>query len=442
MEFLEITTPCGSVKGSVEDGVARFLGIPFAKAERFSYPTEVTQWDGALEALSYAPAPIQKMAYHSVDCNDPSNFYEHETMKGIACTYSEDCLYLNIWAPEHAEKAPVLVVIFGGGEVTGHTNELPYDGTAFAKKGVITVFLSYRLNIFGFIALEELAKRDGKTGNYAYYDQQKGIEWVRHNIAAFGGDPENMTLAGQSAGAANCEAQIKSPLNKGIFKQAVIQSSAGFTTGLKVKDNRKAEYAKWHKIFEASGCSNLDEFCTLPAKTLFSLFEKESAGKINFCNTIYDKDFGSELRNAPCDTKIMIGITSEDVMPFLLSVFADILCKSQKKAGVPTYRYFFKRQLPGDNKGAWHSSDLWYFYGALDKCWRPFSEDDHRLADVMQDYAVNFFKTGDPNGKGLLRWEPALTSKKDYIFFDELPARMDKLPQWKLLKTMLTAKPL
>jgi len=438
MEKVRITCPCGIIEGDKENGICRFLGIRYARAERFSYPSEVTSWDGVYDAHRYGDAPIQKMAFDPVDCSDPRNFYEHETMNNVSCRYSEDCLNLNIWAPEHAENAPVLISIFGGGEVTGRTQELPYDGTELAKKGVIVVFISYRLNIFGFLALKALADRDGKTGNYAYYDQYTAIRWVRHNIRAFGGDPENMTLAGQSAGAANCETQIKSPLNEGVFKQAIIQSSAGFTTVLKAKDNRESEYKKWQPVFDKSGCRSLEEFIALPAETLFRLFEQESASKPGFCTTIYDDAFGSEKKNRPCRTRIMTGITSEDVFPAVLYVFSNLLAKNQKKAGVPTYRYYFKRQLPGDENSAWHSSDLWYFYGALEKCWRPFTSADRELADTMQRYAVNFMKTGDPNGDGLVSWLPVGSSKKDSLMLDAGGAAMGHPGLFKLIRKTLT----
>ena len=440
MENIRIQCPCGELEGEREDGVCRFLGIRYAVAERFSYPEEVTGWDGLYDAHRYGDAPVQKMAFDPMDCNDPGNFFEHETMRDVPCRYSEDCLNLNIWTPADAENAPVLISIFGGGEVTGRTHELPYDGTALAKKGVIVVFISYRLNIFGFLALKALAERDGKSGNYAYYDQYTAIQWVRHNIQAFGGDPENMTLAGQSAGAANCETQIKSPLNKGVFRQAIIQSSAGFTTVLKAKDNREKEYRKWQLIFDRSGCKTLEEFLSLPAETLFRLFEQASASKPGFCTTVYDDAFGSAAKNQPCETKIMIGITSDDVFPAVLYVFSELLYKSQRKGGVETYRYFFQRQLPGDQHGAWHSSDLWYFYGALKKCWRPFLPEDYELADRMQRYTVNFMRSGDPNGEGLAQWTPVGQSRNDSLILDADTVKMGNPGFWHLIRKTLSGK--
>lgn len=434
-----VDTLCGKVEGICDEGVRRFLGIPFAKAKRFGYPQEITHWDGILQADHYGDAPLQELAFYPVDTEQSEDFYIKETLKGVHVTYSENCLNLNIWAPEKAENAPVLIVIYGGGLVTGSTDELCYDGTALAKKGIIVVFLSYRLNIFGFLALKALEERDGRTGNYGYYDQQVGIEWIRHNIAAFGGDINNMTLAGQSAGAASCEAQIKSPLNVGYFKQAIIQSSAGFTTCLKAKDNRKKEYEKWQKVYDKSGCSSLDDFISLPAQKLYQLYKEESAGKFAFCNAIYDENFTGPLKNQPCATKIMVGMTSEDVMPYILYVLSGMLAKRQKKGGTDTYRYYFCRQLPGDSNGAWHSSDLWYFYGALHKCWRPFTKEDYILSDNMTSYAANFMKSGNPNGSGLPFWESFMQSGQ-FMFFDTEKMGMGKPDSLRLLKELLTGK--
>lgn len=423
METVEQIIPCGRITGIKEDGVCRFLGIRYAKADRFSYPEEITEWKGVFDATQYGDAPLQKDAFDPVDCSDPKNFFAYETMNGVCCRYSEDCLNLNIWAPENAENAPVLLSIFGGGEVTGRTQELQYDGTALAKKGVIVVFINYRLNIFGFLALRALTERDGKSGNYAYYDQQTAITWVRHNIRAFGGDPNNLTIAGQSAGAANAETQIKSPLNKGVFRQAILQSSAGFTTGLKAKDNREKEYRKWQRIYDRSRCGSLKAFTELPAETLFRLYEAESSGRIGYCTTIYDEAFGSKQRNEPCDTTVMIGITSQDVMPLVLHYFSNVLHKSQEKVHIPTYRYYFQRQLPGDDYGAWHGSDLWYFYGALQRCWRPFTEEDFALADAFQNRIVRFMTCGNPSDDNV-QWLPVGASRTDYMVLDADGCRM------------------
>lgn len=205
MNTIQVTTPCGVVEGFQEDGVNCFLGIPYATAKRFEYPQPVISWKGICDAKKYGPAPIQQRAYVQVDASDPQNHYEHEFYQNFQSEYSEDCLNLNIWTPENPLNCPVLVIIYGGGLVTGQNNSPECNGSFLAKHGIITVAMNYRVNIFGFIAMKELEDENGKSGNYGYYDQQAAIAWVRHNIQSFGGDVNNMTLIGQSAGATSCE---------------------------------------------------------------------------------------------------------------------------------------------------------------------------------------------------------------------------------------------
>ena len=292
MNTIQVTTPCGVVEGFQEDGVNCFLGIPYAAAKRFEYPQPVISWKGICDAKKYGPAPIQQRAYVQVDASDPQNHYEHEFYQNFQSEYSEDCLNLNIWTPENPLNCPVLVIIYGGGLVTGQNNSPECNGSFLAKHGIITVAMNYRVNIFGFIAMKELEDENGKSGNYGYYDQQAAIAWVRHNIQSFGGDVNNMTLIGQSAGATSCETQIKSPLNKGIFKQAIIQSSAGLASFIKQKPDNTKEYAKWRQVYERTGCKSIEEFKQLPAKTLYDAFAEVSAkSSIGFCNAVYDEKF-------------------------------------------------------------------------------------------------------------------------------------------------------
>ena len=383
MNTIQVTTPCGVVEGFQEDGVNCFLGIPYATAKRFEYPQPVISWKGICDAKKYGPAPIQQRAYVQVDASDPQNHYEHEFYQNFQSEYSEDCLNLNIWTPENPLNCPVLVIIYGGGLVTGQNNSPECNGSFLAKHGIITVAMNYRVNIFGFIAMKELEDENGKSGNYGYYDQQAAIAWVRHNIQSFGGDVNNMTLIGQSAGATSCETQIKSPLNKGIFKQAIIQSSAGLASFIKQKPDNTKEYAKWRQVYERTGCKSIEEFKQLPAKTLYDAFAEVSAkSSIGFCNAVYDENFTSGIKNQPCPVKIMCSVTSEDVMPFLLYWMCGFLAKSQRKLGVDTYTYYFRRQLPGDTKGAWHGSDLIYLYGWLSHSWRPFGKEDYMLQEA------------------------------------------------------------
>lgn len=439
MESIIKKIPCGDLKGVTYEGIERYLGIKYATAGRFELPKEVIKWEGVYEALNYGPAPIQDSTYDPKDPEDPKNHYPHEFMRGVKADYSEDCLYLNIWTPENAIKAPVLVVIYGGGLVSGMSQSLEFNGDEFARRGIITVTLNYRVNVFGFMYLKKLEDENGRAGNYGYYDQQMAIEWVRHNIEALGGDINNMSIIGQSAGAASAEGQIKSPLNKGYFKQAIIQSSAGFTTMLKAKDNRETEDKKWSEVYEACGVHSIDELKKLPAKDLYRAYEQVSSkNPLAFCTTIYGEDFVSPKKNEPVDTKIMYSITSQDVMPFILHIMGKGLAKSQSQK-TDTYAYYFCRQLPGDDKGAWHSSDLMYVYSTLERSWRPYTKEDYALSNRMISYLEAFIKTGDPNYEGSEKWLPVNRSGK-YMYFDTIKHGMKKIHVFHLIRETLFGK--
>ena len=429
MEEIYLDTPCGSIKGVSEDGVNRFLGIRYANASRFEYAEEVKHWDGVYEALDYGAAPIQMRTYEKY--RNENAHYEVEFLKGVKAEYSEDCLFLNVWAPEDAKDCPVLVVIYGGVNMKGHTNEKEFDGTEFAKRGIIVVTLNYRVNIFGLMAIKELEKPDGRCGNFIYYDQHTAFDFIRHNISSFGGNPDNMTLIGQSAGAASCETQIKSPLNKGYFKNAIIQSSAGFSTVIKGKENREELYELWSKVYEKTGCQSVEELKAMPAEQLFDAYmDIASANQLAYANFVYDENFTGPSKNLPCDVNIICGMTSEDTMPLIFYVMMRLLAKRQK-GYADTYSYYFCRQLPGDDLGAWHSSDLWYTYGSLDKCWRPFTEEDRELSKIMMEYFANFIRTGNPNGENLADWPSYQKNSKAFMHFDigECKAKKPKLSQ-------------
>ena len=151
MDAVFLKTPCGEIKGTNQDGVNRFLGIRYATANRFEYAEEVMGWDGTYEATCFGAAPIQMRTYPQY--RNPEGHYEKEFLADEVVNYSEDCLFLNIWAPENGKNCPVLVVIYGGGNMKGHTNEKPFDGTEFAKRGIVVVTLNYRVNVFGIMAI-------------------------------------------------------------------------------------------------------------------------------------------------------------------------------------------------------------------------------------------------------------------------------------------------
>jgi para-nitrobenzyl esterase len=390
------------------EGIVAYKGIRYATAGRFEYPKEVTHWEGVYDATEYGACSYQPRAFYNEEDMPKKIFYYNEFRKGETYEYSEDCLFLNVFAPEHAdEKLPVIVYIHGGGFTGGCGHEKHFDEPAWAKKGAIGVTLNYRLGPLGFAVLPELREEAGRTGNYGLYDQLTAIKWVKNNIAAFGGDPDNITIMGQSAGAMSVQQHCLSPLSKGIFHKAVMSSGGGASKALATAEPDK-NFEFWHMIMEKCGATTLEEFRAVPVEKLFSVWQENKkasmGGGCSPCidgelvvNTSYNVLAAGEQHHIP----YMIGTTSHDVMPPILYSMAKGWCKAQD---TPAYLWFFNRNLPGDNHGAWHSSDLWYWFGTLDNCWRPFEEKDRALAEEMTDRLVAFAKNADPNADGYTKW--------------------------------------
>ena len=226
-----IMTPCGPIRGvqSRNPGVTAYKGIRYATAQRWKHPEIVTHWEGVYEADHYGHCSYQPRAFYNEEENLKKIFYYHEFRKGETYTYSEDCLFLNIFTPDTAKPGddlPVLLYIHGGGFTGGCGHEKHFDEPVWPKKGVIAVTINYRLGPMGFVALPELQEEAGVCGNYGLYDQLCAIRWVRENIAAFGGDPEAITIMGQSAGAMSVQQHCLSPLSKGLFRSAAFAISS------------------------------------------------------------------------------------------------------------------------------------------------------------------------------------------------------------------------
>ena len=223
------STPCGDVRGTAAaaPGVTAFKGIRYAAAGRWEYPKQVTHWEGVYDASRFGPNAMQDAAFTPEDQNGRSPFYYHEFREGLDYSYSEDCQYLNIWAPDNAEKAPVIVYIHGGAFLSGSGWDKAFDEPVWPQKGVIAVTLNYRLGLFGYACLPELAAEAGHAGNYGLYDQLCAVQWVHDNIAAFGGDPDNITVMGQSAGAHSVQMLCSTKAAQGLIAKAVMSSGAG-----------------------------------------------------------------------------------------------------------------------------------------------------------------------------------------------------------------------
>ena len=436
-----IETPCGALRGvsTKTEGVVAYKGIRYATAERFAYPVEVTSWEGVYDATEYGACAYQPRSFYNEEEMPRKIFYYNEFRKGMRYTYSEDCLFLNVFAPEKTEeKCPVLVYIHGGGFTGGCGHEKHFDEPVWPKLGVIGVTLNYRLGPLGFAVLPELKEEAGRTGNYGLYDQLTALLWIRHNIEAFGGDPDNITIMGQSAGAMSVQQHCLSPLSEGVFHKAVMCSGGGLNKILAAALPEK-HYDFWKTIMEKCGASTLEEFRAVPPETLYRVWqENKKLAMGGGCAPCIDGELivgtGHELlaKGKQHHIPYMIGTTSHDIMPPLLYSMAKRWCEKQD---TPSYLWFFERNLPGDDHGAWHSADLWYWFDTLDNGWRPFNEKDRALAREMAERLCAFAKTADPNVGDYVKWQAG--GKKALVLGDRDTAE-GKPSSLKLWVTMFT----
>ena len=442
MDYI-ISTPCGLLQGcqGKNPGTAAYKGIRYATAGRWEYPTQITHWDGIYDATAYGACSYQPRAFYNEEENLKKIFYYNEFRKGETYTYSEDCLFLNVFTPETAKQGdqlPVLIYIHGGGFTGGCGHEKHFDGPVWPARGVIGVTLNYRLGPMGFLCLPQLKQEAGHTGNYGLYDQMTAIQWVKDNIAAFGGDPENITIMGQSAGAASVQLQSCSPLTKGLFQKAVMSSGCGL--GSMMSGSEEKSCAFWTEVMSRCQCQTLEQFRALPAEALFAAWQaakKEIKGGNAAVFPVKDGVFAVEGAQAH-DIAYMAGSTSQDMAPPVLQGMARKWIAQRNK---PSYTWYFDRQLPGDNNGAWHSSDLWYWFGTLENCWRPMEQKDYELSEQMTGYLCNFAATGNPNKGGQLpTWIASGKAQKRVLMLGEKQTAMGKPNMLKMIYTMLTNK--
>ena len=442
MEYI-VKTPCGEVRGapSKQEGVIAYKGIRYATAGRFEYPREVTSWEGVYDGTRYGACAYQLRAFCNEEEMPKKLFYYNEFRRGETYEYSEDCLFLNVFTPEEkGEKLPVLVYIHGGSFTGGCGHEKHFDAPVWPRRGVIGVTLNYRLGPLGFAVLPELKEEAGKTGNYGLYDQLTAILWVKHNIEAFGGDPDNITIMGQSAGAMSVQQHCLSPLSEGLFHKAVMCSGGGVTKMMTASAPEKS-YEFWQMIMEKCGAKTLEEFRAVPVETLYSVWQENKRATMGGgCSPCIDGELvvgkGYELlaRGKQHRIPYLIGTTSHDVIPPLLFGMAKKWCAAQT---TPSYLWFFERNLPGDDHGAWHSADLWYWFGTLNNSWRPFDAKDEALSLEMTDRLCAFAKNGDPNAEGCIEWTAG--GKSALVLGDE-DTKVSSPSMLKLWVTMFTNK--
>ena len=446
MDFV-VNTPCGEIRGCAGrvPGTIAFKGIRYATAGRWEYPKQITSWEGVYEATEYGNCCYQPRAFYNEEENQKKYFYYNEFRKGETYSYSEDCLFLNIFTPDTAKEGdalPVVVSIHGGSFTGGCGHEKHFDGPVWPQKGVIGVTINYRLGPLGFLCLPELEEEAGRTGNYGLYDQLAALRWVQDNIASFGGDPKNITVMGQSAGAMSIQLHCLSPLAEGLFQRAVMCSGSGVSRLMSFAPAHK-HYDFWHAVMKKAGCEDLATFRSIKPEQLFDAWQtanKEVKGGGVAAFPCRDGELvvgnGVDILRSEKHLKIpyLCGSTSEDFGSPMLHSLAKKWCTAQK---IPSYTWLFDRQLPGDDRGAWHSSDLWYWFGTLENCWRPMEQKDYDLSDQMTGYLTNFAKTGDPNGHGLPPWAPA---GKGTLHMGEGESGVRRVNQLKLWYNLLASK--
>lgn len=429
------TNPVLTIEGGLVQGIRTetpgvfvYRGIPYAASPtgdfRWKEPQPVTPWQGMKVADTFCNACMQA-------AHQEGEFYQKEFFDEGDAPFSEDCLFLNIWTPAPGEinkKLPVAMWIHGGGFSAGWGFEKEMDGEAWAERDVVLVTINYRLGIFGFLAHPALTDESPyhTSGNYGLLDQIAALNWIRNNIAQFGGDPDNIMIFGQSAGAICVQALVASPLAKPLVSKAVIMSGGGIWDRPARGGNDPETVAKRGKeIMEWAGFDTLDKMRAASAEDIFSIagnYAAATGGRVSFAPVIdgyvSEESFSSAVRaNHVADVPYMIGSVMGDRPMLGSSESIGAFCVEREKAGNMAYAYQFARPLPGDDAGAYHSGELWYIFQTLDRAWRPFTEEDKVLSNVMTDAWTNFASYGDPNGKNGGEWTPYTVQSPEYMIF-------------------------
>lgn len=401
-------------------GYALFRGIPYAKPPvgglRWRAPEEAEPFDGVRICDTYGDACAQYDRWGSAvdDINDDSGHpYIHIENYPYPPKMSEDCLYLNVYTPAETadERLPVMIYIHGGGLQQWYGSDYEYCGDGFCKEGIVLVSISYRLNVFGYFCHPDLRKEQGHSGNYGLLDQIMAIKWVKENITGFGGDPEDLTIFGQSAGGRSCLALACSPLSRDLIRRISVQSAGGIGTMMPEPSYERQEETGV-EFMKALGCSSIEEMRSLDWKRIRD--ENDRLGFFKGFGMCVDGYSLTEPINETAvsgrlkDVSVIIGCTvdegaNEKEPAFNTNTFAQVLAFAKLYGN--SHVYVFDRKQPGDDAGVPHSCDNRYQFGTLDGSWRPYTEEDWKLSEMMRKYWAAFARTGDPNGEGLPEWK-------------------------------------
>jgi para-nitrobenzyl esterase len=461
-----VLTDAGPVEGVRQDGLTIYKGIPYAAPPtgeaRWRDPKPVEPWTGVRSATQFAPACMQMGV--SMPGESPPKI-------------SEDCLYLNIWKPAGKARLPVMVWIYGGGYTSGSASMPLYWGDRLARKGVMVVTFGYRLGPFGFLAHPELTKESAhhSSGNYGLLDQIAALAWVKRNIAAFGGDPDCVTIAGQSAGSNSVSILMASPLAKGLFQRAIGQSS-GLFEPLQLAPNYQLANAEHEgESYAASvGATSLAALRALPAGDLLKGKAGAIAHPVLDAYVLRQSPYDAFVEGKQNDVPVLIGSNAEEARSLVddlgavtAATYESELVKhwgslpkqlympyphatdeearqarldferdlrfgwdmwawarlQAQKGKEPVFYYHFARKPPFPEGsvyhgwGASHFAELWYMFDHLDQEPWAWSAGDRALADAMANYWVNFARTGNPNGAGFPQW-PEFRATDKVLYLD------------------------
>lgn len=459
-----IRLECGRVAGVLDQGVLSFKGVPYAAppvgALRWKPPEPVPPWSDVYVADEFGPICPQQP--YPID----SPYYVQLPEQ------SEDCLTLNVWtAADEADAKPVMVWIHGGGLTRGNGALPHYDGTQIAKKGVVLVTLNYRLGRLGFTALQELSTEspEGVSGNYGLLDQIAALEWVQRNIAQFGGDPENVTIFGESAGAWSVCYLYASPLAKGLFHHAIAQSGSS----LRIAQNPGKAERIGADFMEAMGVRTLEDLRGIPVDQLIAADSTYRPRPV-IGGRLLPRQVADILGDGGgSDAELLLGVNQDEWTAFALQdalptnleelrkSFGGALAATFEEmkaaydvqsnadagraylelgrdraftagvvrwarlvagAGRPVYFYYFTRVPPGPNSeylGAYHAAEIPYVFRNLAKKRRPYAQKDYDLSDMVSEYWCNFARSGDPNGPELTHWARFTTQDESYLILGD-----------------------
>lgn len=469
-----VRAPAGTVKG-VPGTVNAFKGLPYAQppvgAARWKPPVEMPVWNGVRDATKFAPACMQPKARSG-------SIYAWDLGE-----INEDCLYLNVWAKQGVSNAPVMVWIHGGALTTGSGSEPMYDGTKIAERGVVVVSINYRLGVLGYLAHPALSaeSNDNISGNYGLLDQIEALRWVKRNIAAFGGDPSNVTIAGESAGGLSVMYLMTSPPARGLFHKVIAQSAYMISTP-ELKQARFGEYpaeAIGARVVAAIGAKDTAALRAIEPEKLMNV-----AAQVGYfpLGTVDGRVLPRQLVDAfdsgeQAPVPIIAGFNSGEIrsLRFLappvpkngkayqLSIrdrygdladeflrlypsakleesilattrdalygwTAERLVNKQTALGQPSFLYLFDHGYPAAEKAelhAFHAAELPYVFGTAARTpplWPkvPSTPVETKLSDAMIDYWTRFMRSAEPSATGHAPWS-AYGSTRAYMTFDTEP---------------------